>query len=93
MNDGLIEGVKVEDRGHRYLLIGADEARFRATGLDAAHRIKQRVTEAVEKALADDPEVIEVERKFYVRVGTPPCTGEIGCLANLHEKECLRRAR
>lgn len=35
-------------------------AQFRATGLDAAYRISKRVEEAVQAALATDPEVIAV---------------------------------
>lgn len=78
--------------GHRYLVGTVAPARFRATGLDAAHRVSRRVQEAVERALAEDPEVIEVEERAIFREGTPTCTNGPRCLANLHNHGCPARA-
>jgi hypothetical protein len=75
--------------GYLYELATSAPARFRARGLDAAHRVSRRVHDAVRVALENDPEVILVEDEAYFDERPMPCDGEVTCRAALHAHGCL----
>lgn len=76
--------------GWRYELTARSPARFRASGLDAAHRISRRIADVVNTALASDPEVIEVETHAFFDADSPTCDRTRACTANLHYADCPR---
>jgi hypothetical protein len=77
--------------GYLYELQMSQQARFRAHGLDAAHRIQRRVSEAVAAALAEDREVVEVEEDAYFEAASYRCDGTSRCRAALHDRDCESR--
>lgn len=58
--------------GWLYDLTFRGEGEFRASGLDAANRIRMRLDAALKTALANDPEVQEITGEPYLDATSSP---------------------
>lgn len=65
--------------------------RFRARGLDAAHRIARKLTEVMQDELESNREVLAVEDLPYPSERAMRCDASIECRADLHDRGCPRQ--
>ena len=77
--------------GHLYDLEFSQTPRFRAAGLDVAARVQRRVAVAIEAALVADPDVLEFDRRAYLRANPTPCDRTRSCPGNLHYADCATK--